>query len=589
MCKRQTSKYPLISPNGVDRAVLSLHEAMRTSLGVPTFSLGTGSDVRSLTRTTGPLLQSDHTGVDTELFRAQYVSAHFFDRYFFADEVAGSKLLEEKALNKLSTNLERGAKANAQLVHGEASPVLYAVLAKARLHAARILGPLDLDAIFEQCKHGPNSTLSVPYKNAYLDVKYGDLCGTEDAQRIFLSNYLAWDTNLRSGFDERATPQECTLPLPVLGNKISFVPKRFDSLRTMAFEPTLNQFFQLGTGSFVSLKLTHKTSIDLASQPDVHRRLALLASKYPELGIATLDWSEASDRQWIEIFALVLSPDWFNWLMQIRSPTAVLPDGRRVDLPMMGTMGCGFTFPLQTLLYYVLLDALAEQFGIPSLGISVFGDDCLVPSALVPFVQWMANALSWKLNADKSFWDGDFRESCGMDAFRGIQVRPFFIERPADVTSKNHLKAWSYAVFNGVMRVLPAHCSTGPVWEWLMKFHWLYGLGRVLVVPFRFPDTSGAQCDIYTAPPELTKPYAFDEHGGVQIRLLQASSGRRKVEWEFPYYHVRLRGQEYPTDWKTSLFGGGVKGAVQNGFCPGRDVTYRSTKHHVFTWSYFVD
>jgi len=53
---------------------------------------------------------------------------------------------------------------------------------------------------------------------------------------------------------------------------------------------------------------------------------------------------------------------------------------------------------------------------------------------MAPAISTKLKAFAFKVNAHKSFWNGKFRESCGMDAFDGVDVTPVYIRRklPAD-------------------------------------------------------------------------------------------------------------------------------------------------------------
>jgi hypothetical protein len=49
------------------------------------------------------------------------------------------------------------------------------------------------------------------------------------------------------------------------------------------------------------------------------------------------------------------------------------------------------------------------------------------------------NQFGFKVNTHKSFWKGNFRESCGMDAYSGIDVTPTYMRRllPVDRTDSH--------------------------------------------------------------------------------------------------------------------------------------------------------
>jgi hypothetical protein len=61
--------------------------------------------------------------------------------------------------------------------------------------------------------------------------------------------------------------------------------------------------------------------------------------------------------------------------------------------------------------------------------ISVYGDDIIVPTDWVPFVMNSLEQFCLKVNSAKSFWTGKFRESCGVDAYDGVQVTPVYCRR----------------------------------------------------------------------------------------------------------------------------------------------------------------
>jgi hypothetical protein len=101
-------------------------------------------------------------------------------------------------------------------------------------------------------------------------------------------------------------------------------------------------------------------------------------------------------------------------------------------------MGNGFTFELQSLLFYAAVLTVFDLF--PSIGkdrrCRVYGDDIILPTAyagiFVEFLSW----LGFTTNPDKSFVDGPFRESCGKHYFLGDDVTPFYIRENVDKPQK---------------------------------------------------------------------------------------------------------------------------------------------------------
>jgi len=101
---------------------------------------------------------------------------------------------------------------------------------------------------------------------------------------------------------------------------------------------------------------------------------------------------------------------------------------------MVSTMGNGFTFPLQTIIFSAVVLACLQWRGIPSSSTraselwSVFGDDIICPQACASDVVGILTLLGFKVNQDKSFVEGPFRESCGSDFFMGSDIRGVYVK-----------------------------------------------------------------------------------------------------------------------------------------------------------------
>jgi hypothetical protein len=110
-------------------------------------------------------------------------------------------------------------------------------------------------------------------------------------------------------------------------------------------------------------------------------------------------------------------------------------------------MGNGFTFELESLLFYALARATAFFSGIPGV-ISVYGDDIICPVQLCERLVWVLQWFGFSVNSEKSFTDGPFRESCGGHYWNGLDITPFFIRSPIEslvdvIDTANKLRQWS--------------------------------------------------------------------------------------------------------------------------------------------------
>jgi len=215
-------------------------------------------------------------------------------------------------------------------------------------------------------------------------------------------------------------------PLYVPGNRFTTVPKDCTKNRGIAIEPSINVFYQLGIGRVIRARLK-RAGINLRDGQEIHRRLACEASIKGHL--ATLDLSNASDTISRNLVKLLLPPRWFEALSDLRSTKTLFKGNWRL-LEKFSSMGNGFTFELETLLFLGLIlacDITGEKLQ-SGVNVFVFGDDIIIPT---DFSKAVISALKFSgltVNSSKSFYTGPFRESCGGDFFEGVDVRPFFLK-----------------------------------------------------------------------------------------------------------------------------------------------------------------
>jgi len=230
-------------------------------------------------------------------------------------------------------------------------------------------------------------------------------------------------------------------------SRLSFVEKNVTEHRTIATEPSINMFYQLAVGKVIEKRLKQVYAWDKKLTPAVNRESAFIGSI--DNSLATVDLSSASDSISLQLCKMAL-PGYLNELLELfRCEYTKLPDGRVLKLPMISTMGNGWTFHLMTALLYCACHAVCDVFG--SSGdlsrVSVFGDDIIIPSELTRWLYRLLDRLGFVVNTEKSFSDGLFRESCGHDFYQGHYVRPVFVRRLDTEASRyvaaNRLLEWS--------------------------------------------------------------------------------------------------------------------------------------------------
>lgn len=214
-------------------------------------------------------------------------------------------------------------------------------------------------------------------------------------------------------------------------NKIVTVPKTATSDRTIAVEPLMNGFMQKGADEYLRACL-RRVGIDLGNQT-ANQLMAQAGSDTSRLDpFCTIDLSMASDSLATEVARLLLPPAWFDLLLALRSPEYLLPgETQPRKYHKFASMGNGFCFPLETLIFASIVVAAYEVTGHPpqaSREFRVYGDDIIVRQSAALLVLELLRYVGFKPNVDKTFVFGPFRESCGADFFEGENVRPYYLD-----------------------------------------------------------------------------------------------------------------------------------------------------------------
>jgi hypothetical protein len=312
----------------------------------------------------------------------------------------------------------------------------------------------DYLALFEHGRAGPGASLLALGEDLYTKMFCSPLSATKGLPDI-------WDTCITRNpqfMEAYCHPSWVHGIQEVSHNNLSFVNKTTQIARTICTEPTINMWFQLGLGSAIERRLISRYNVDLRTQPDVNRRLATLGSIQDHL--VTIDLESASDSMSLRMLHDVLPKSFMAILMKLRSPSSRLPDGRVVNLNMVSTMGNGFTFPLQTMLFSAAVVATyrylhkqgshlrAVMHGeVDGRNFAVFGDDIIVDKRIARHLVRLLSMLGFVVNSDKTYFEGPFRESCGVDSFLGVDVRPFYLKKALSLQDSfvaiNGLNLWS--------------------------------------------------------------------------------------------------------------------------------------------------
>lgn len=343
---------------------------------------------------------------------------------------------EVAAWDKFLACEEQCRQTNARFRHlregASVPPAVSAILHIAQRKISRWLGDLDARSWALRCRFGPGADSSTEGSRVSSYHKLSRLSATADfaeGAAALAASHPSWERCLLR-IDPEAEKCEIThLPVDIVpGNKLVFVPKTALVHRSIAVEPRMNIFAQLGLGALLRQRLKRHADLDLDTQ-EPSQVLAYLGSKYGT--IATIDLASASDTISRELVRELLPPQWFTAMDWVRSKSGTYTvNGQTTVLnyEKFSSMGNGFTFELESMIFYALALACAEYCHDDTTCIRCFGDDVAYPVKSVDQLVEVYQFCGFSVNTKKSFSSGAFRESCGADFLNGENVRPVYLK-----------------------------------------------------------------------------------------------------------------------------------------------------------------
>lgn len=305
-----------------------------------------------------------------------------------------------------------------------------------------LLGDFDWDECLLGVGFGPGATTRLGRARSDLSEKFGGIPHTTLGCAGLAHAYLEREAPL---WRSSVGPDAWDI---VPGNRVTTVPKNYKTDRAIAVEPCWNIFFQKGIGSMIRKRL-RRVNINLNDQTP-NQVAALRGSR--DGSLATLDLSMASDTVSRAIVELLIPLQWRSALEQVRSAMGSLPSGELVTYQKFSSMGNGFTFELESLIFWALMSTCVEAHGGDGRSVLVYGDDLVVPSSCAEPCMALLEFCGFSVNEKKSHWQGDFRESCGKHYLGGADISPFYIRE--SVSSLDRL----FLLYNNIYRwlLLPA-------------------------------------------------------------------------------------------------------------------------------------
>lgn len=343
-----------------------------------------------------------------ESFRRAYWRSEVWSKYPF--ELGIDR--EQEALKTFRECELSCARTNERLCDLWARPIpegTRRVLRRAKRLLAHLFEGFSLDEVVERCSWGPGASTSMRRAQATPANKW-----------VFAAHITADALPWFYAF-QRWSGRVFTRPVIVEANKVITVPKNAKTERTIAIEPDWNMFFQLGMGRTIRSRLRKRFGLLQTYAQDVNKILAREGSRAGSL--ATIDLKGASDSVSLALVEALLPPTVVAALASLRSPYGQLSDGTVVPYEKISSMGNGFTFELETAIFYCLVRAASGYA-------TVYGDDIIVCSTAYQQAEDILSFCGFTVNSKKSFRDGPFRESCGGHYFNGVDVTPPYVRKP---------------------------------------------------------------------------------------------------------------------------------------------------------------
>lgn len=373
--------------------------------------------------------------------------------------------------------------------------------------------------------------------------------------------------------------------------KLSFVPKNRTTSRTIGIQPTVNMVFQKKAGGSIEAQLERVFGLAIADQPEYNRALAKLGSM--GLGYDTTDLKSASNGISVDFLRHILAPDTYGELAMSRTPSVLLPNGEVVKLHIFSAMGNGFTFPLQTALFTCMAaaayrlrglrfdfrprystDARKTRVNVDAPTIAVFGDDIITRCEATKDVHTLLRMSGFIVNADKTFVEGPFRESCGYDYYNGRNVRGVYVKtlrsQQSRAVAHNRLLLWS------VKQGIRLDRTLGYLYGWLDVVK-----GKAPLVPLWEADDAGVKVS-----KRLLPSITYNEYGGICYRAWQNQTKKLQVlEDEIVTPSSVARKREYNPYGAMDAF---LSGTIRAGKIvlsnPSGEASYRLTRRSTPNW-----
>lgn len=380
----------------------------------------------------------------------------YTDRECFANDYAIHSFI--KKCQDLPITVDRELAAKKVAAHAEAvnkkttlrwnytrpAPQVEDVLFRAEKIVEQILGITpDISSIYNACDYGPGASSSC--QGVFTDITNKlsasmDVSGSALPYAIeLLQRRPEFNADVSDVLIHTGPVHPRTKPRFRVVNHDTFtcVPKTALTDRGICIAPHLNIVLQKGIGSCMRERLkSYHFGYDLNDQASKNQQYAKIGSVNSD--IVTIDLSAASESITTVLVEFLLPPKWFKICNDTRTKFTKYDESSLHKNYKFSAMGNGFTFELESIIFFALTLACSQALGVTGLysdyDVFSFGDDIICNSKVVDLLTEVFDYCGFSINHEKSYTKPHpFRESCGADYWNGQNIRPLFVkELPKD-------------------------------------------------------------------------------------------------------------------------------------------------------------
>ena len=368
---------------------------------------------------------------DGELFRKDYAATKFLAK---CSGLPTSFNLELEALKVEAWAEAKCKQTNRRILKTFPSYVVNRIRNRAIDLIRDILNsPPSFEEICDRFRFGPGTTSATSSTHTTIVDKVGcDLHSTLEA-RHDVTAMVSMIPGL--SVSTAGSLEFCGPPRPVLdsdivpGNIYGSVPKNAKTNRAIAKPVHMMSGGQLAIGGIIRDKLMD-AGIDLRNLWKVNQ----LYAQYGSNGLhtdgyqyVTVDVTTASSTIAFETIFDLLPRSWALLLDRWREHRTVYGDYIHHN-HKFSSMGNGFTFELESLVFYALAKAAQMEAGVYDAVCTSFGDDIITTKCSYDLLVEVFGYYGLTVNPNKSFTNGYFRESCGADYWGNTRINPPYLK-----------------------------------------------------------------------------------------------------------------------------------------------------------------